>query len=400
MSTRISRRASALAEARAKDASRGTPRRHPWGSGAHIPVRTRPREAPFARASASAAAIIEIATAVCTCMAAQLMRGRCGATVGISRTSNAIPAECPRGASRGRRRTGMCAAEPQGRRLGVPREAPLGRSAGIADTLRKILPTALALAALALPAAARADLYYLIVGGLGGEQKYQKKFDEEVQRSPRSRAARPATRASRCSAASMRRRRVEKLLGSERAKLKATDSVRAVPDRPRQLRRRAYKINLPGPDIDGDELGKLLAAVPARVAADRRHDERERRGAREVGGRRPHGDHGDAQRLRAQRHAFRGALGGGAGRRLGRHRQERHDHGAGGVRLRVARGRRQLQQGRHARDRASAAEGRQGRALHVARLQGAGCPRRPSSRRSTQRSALEDKIDALGRRRD
>ena len=36
--------------ARAAGVSRGTPRRHPWGSAAHIPVRRRPRETPAARA--------------------------------------------------------------------------------------------------------------------------------------------------------------------------------------------------------------------------------------------------------------------------------------------------------------------------------------------------------------
>ena len=48
----------------------------------------------------------------------------------------AIPAARLIRASRGRVRTGMCALEPQGRRLGVPREAPIDRAAGIAGVSR------------------------------------------------------------------------------------------------------------------------------------------------------------------------------------------------------------------------------------------------------------------------
>src|SRR6185369_17440956 len=49
---------SAIPAARLMGAFRGTPRRRPWGSGAHILVRTRPRKAPISHAAGIAARVV------------------------------------------------------------------------------------------------------------------------------------------------------------------------------------------------------------------------------------------------------------------------------------------------------------------------------------------------------
>jgi len=118
---------------------------------------------------------------------------------------------------------------------------------------------------LALPLVARADLYYVIVGGLGGEPKYQEAFDKEVQQL--AAVARRTTGDARVAVLSgehATKAAVEKLLGSERSKVKASDTFALILVGHGSFDGEQYKVNLPGPDIDGDELLKLLAAIPAR----------------------------------------------------------------------------------------------------------------------------------------
>jgi hypothetical protein len=55
-----------------------------------------------------------------------------------------------------------------------------------------------------------------------------------------------------------------KSLGSLRTRVKAADSLAVMLVGHGSFDGELYKLNLPGPDIDGDELGKLLGAVPAR----------------------------------------------------------------------------------------------------------------------------------------
>jgi hypothetical protein len=116
-----------------------------------------------------------------------------------------------------------------------------------------------------LPAVARADLYYVIVGGLGGEPKYQEMFDKEVQQlAAVARRTAGDARVSVLSGEAATRTAVEKLLGSLRAKVKASDSFALILVGHGTFDGEQYKLNLPGPDIDGDELLKLLGAIPAR----------------------------------------------------------------------------------------------------------------------------------------
>ena len=144
----------------------------------------------------------------------------------------------------------------------------------------------------------RADLYYLIVGGLGSEPKYQEQFDNEVK--DLAAVARRTTGDSRVVVLTWRgcaMSAVEKMLGSERAKVKATDTLAADPRRPRQLRRRSLQAEPCRPRHRRRRVPEAARGGARALAADRQHDERERRDARELGRRRPHADHRDAQQF-------------------------------------------------------------------------------------------------------
>ncbi|HUL82177.1 MAG TPA: hypothetical protein VL131_08540 [Gammaproteobacteria bacterium] len=133
--------------------------------------------------------------------------------------------------------------------------------------LRKMLALALTLgAALAGASAAHAELYYVIVGGLGGEAKYQDQFDKEVQQLA-SVARRTAgdERVAVLSGEGATRAALMKLLGSLKTKAKPTDSLALILVGHGSFDGEQYKLNLPGPDITGDELLKLLTAIPART---------------------------------------------------------------------------------------------------------------------------------------
>lgn len=125
---------------------------------------------------------------------------------------------------------------------------------------------AFAPALLLLAPAAHAELYYLIVGGLGGDADYAERFAADVDE-----LAKAARRTTGDDA------RVKILVGDEatREKLRAQlNELAGALDASDRLAvflvghgsydGQTYKFNLPGPDIDGAELGRLLAAVPAR----------------------------------------------------------------------------------------------------------------------------------------
>jgi hypothetical protein len=140
----------------------------------------------------------------------------------------------------------------------TPRIAPAGlRSLRAAAVL---LPLALA------AQSARAELYYLIVGGLGGQPEYEEAF---------------AADATEIAAAAKRTlggdARVTLLAGDKatREALRSSfESLEATTPADRvavflighgSYDGMQYKFNLPGPDIDGAELAELLAAVPAKT---------------------------------------------------------------------------------------------------------------------------------------
>jgi hypothetical protein len=115
------------------------------------------------------------------------------------------------------------------------------------------------------PAAANAELYYLIVGGIGGEQKYQEQFDKEV--ASLASVARKTTGDARVTVLQgdkATREALEKSFASLAAKVKPADSLAVFLVGHGSYDGETYKLNLPGPDIDADALAKLLKSVPAR----------------------------------------------------------------------------------------------------------------------------------------
>lgn len=129
-------------------------------------------------------------------------------------------------------------------------------------SLRRGLALALWLAA-ATPA--HAELYYLIVGGIGGEPTYTEQFDKDT--AALEAVARRTTADSRVivlKGEEATRDALVERLGSLQARAKPADSLVVMLVGHGSYDGEAYKLNLPGPDIDGAELGKLLNAVPAR----------------------------------------------------------------------------------------------------------------------------------------
>ncbi len=114
---------------------------------------------------------------------------------------------------------------------------------------------------------AQAELYYLIVGGLGGEAAYDDAFAAHTE-SLAEAALRTVGEESQ----------VAVLAGADASRDALRASLVALAEQTGEADSLAvflvghgsydgtqYKFNLPGPDIDGSELGALLAAVPART---------------------------------------------------------------------------------------------------------------------------------------
>jgi len=123
---------------------------------------------------------------------------------------------------------------------------------------------ALVLALLAA-APAHAELYYLIVGGLGGESTYDEQFQKDT--AALAAVARRTTAQSRVmllQGEAATREAVVSSLDSLRTRAKAADNVVVMLVGHGSYDGESYKFNLPGPDIDGEEVAKLLSAVPAR----------------------------------------------------------------------------------------------------------------------------------------
>lgn len=124
---------------------------------------------------------------------------------------------------------------------------------------------AVLLVALGAAAPAHAEIYYLIVGGLGGESAYEAQFAKDTD--ALAAVARRTTAQSRVmvlKGEAATREAVVSSFESLRTRTKAADSLVVMLVGHGSYDGEAYKLNLPGPDIDGDELAKLLAAVPAR----------------------------------------------------------------------------------------------------------------------------------------
>jgi hypothetical protein len=126
-------------------------------------------------------------------------------------------------------------------------------------------PALLLALALSVAAPAQAELYYLIVGGLGGESTYTEQFDKDT--AALADVARRTTAASRVmvlKGEGATREALVTSLEALRTRAKAADDLIVMLVGHGSYDGEAYKLNLPGPDIDGAELAKLLGEIPAR----------------------------------------------------------------------------------------------------------------------------------------
>jgi hypothetical protein len=124
---------------------------------------------------------------------------------------------------------------------------------------------AAAVAALVFSAPAYAEVYYLIVGGLGGEESYSEQFAKDTE--ALAAVARRTTAANRVTVLQgegATREAVVGALETLKTRAKAADNVIVMLVGHGSYDGEVYKLNLPGRDIDGDELAALLSAIPAR----------------------------------------------------------------------------------------------------------------------------------------
>jgi hypothetical protein len=112
----------------------------------------------------------------------------------------------------------------------------------------------------------RAEQYYLIVAGLGGEPSYEQRFATQAA-SLKQAALRTAGDASRVTllvGTAATRDALRASMKKLATATKSADSVAVFFIGHGSYDGEHYKFNLPGPDIDDEELGRLLGALPAR----------------------------------------------------------------------------------------------------------------------------------------
>jgi hypothetical protein len=125
----------------------------------------------------------------------------------------------------------------------------------------------LLLAWLAVAPIAKAEQYYVIVAGLGGEPRYETRFEDQARSLAQAaeRSVGDASRVSVLSGSAATRDALRELLGQLAGKVEPADSLAVFLIGHGSYDGEQYKLNLPGPDIDGAELAQLLKAVPARA---------------------------------------------------------------------------------------------------------------------------------------
>lgn len=119
---------------------------------------------------------------------------------------------------------------------------------------------------LAAPAAARAELYYLIVAGIGGQPKYDEQFAAQAERlaaAARRTAGNPAL-VDVLVGEEATRDAVRERLEALAARVQPADSVAIFLIGHGSHDGERYKLNLAGPDLDGEELAQLFAGLKAR----------------------------------------------------------------------------------------------------------------------------------------
>jgi hypothetical protein len=112
---------------------------------------------------------------------------------------------------------------------------------------------------------AHAELYYLIVGGLGGQLSYEERFAAQTESlaDAARRTLGDGSRVSVLSGSAASRDALTAELSRLAEVTAATDSVAIFLLGHGSYDGEFYKFNLPGPDIDGETFAELLAAIPA-----------------------------------------------------------------------------------------------------------------------------------------
>ena len=139
---------------------------------------------------------------------------------------------------------------------------------GVAAFLGTVVRTvrlALLLSPLWLAQAAQAELYYVIVGGLGGEPAYANRFfaQTETLADAAGRSLGDESRVTLLNGEDATREALTEALQQLAQTVTAADTLAVFLVGHGTYDGMVYKYNLPGRDLDGAELGELLGAVPA-----------------------------------------------------------------------------------------------------------------------------------------
>jgi len=115
-------------------------------------------------------------------------------------------------------------------------------------------------------AAAQADLHVLIVGGLGGEERYETRFAEEIERLER--AAKESVGESGSvivvPGAEAKQSKLDSSLATLKDRLGAEDELAVYLIGHGTATSRSYKFNIPGPDVTAVWLAERLGAIAAK----------------------------------------------------------------------------------------------------------------------------------------
>ena len=124
---------------------------------------------------------------------------------------------------------------------------------------------ALLLSPLWLAQTAQAELYYVIVGGLGGEPAYANRFfaQTETLADAAARSLGDESRVTLLNGEDATREALTEALQELAQTVTAADTLAVFLVGHGTYDGTVYKYNLPGRDLDGAELGELLGAVPA-----------------------------------------------------------------------------------------------------------------------------------------
>jgi hypothetical protein len=131
--------------------------------------------------------------------------------------------------------------------------------------MRTLVRTINVVTLLALATSAQAEMYYLIVGGLGGQASYAERFAAQAESlgDAARRSAGEDKRVSVLSGDAANRDAVTAGFSELAQVTTEADSVAVFLLGHGSYDGESYKYNLPGPDLDGETLAELLAAIPA-----------------------------------------------------------------------------------------------------------------------------------------